>query len=30
MTQHLPEGFRWVENVNEPNFFYIPDDSPIG
>ena len=31
MTQHLPEGgFRWVENVNEPNFFNIPDDSPIG
>lgn len=31
MVQYLPKsGFKWVKDVNEPGFYNVPNDSPIG
>lgn len=31
MSQFLPTGgFNWVKNVDEPEFWNVPDDSPVG
>ena len=31
MTESLPYcGFEWIKNVDEPNFFNIPDDHMFG
>lgn len=31
MTQYLPKGeFKWIEDINNPNFFNVPDDHDYG
>ncbi len=31
MSQHFPVGgFKWVKNVDEPNFWDVPDDNDKG
>ena len=31
MMQHLPYGgLQWVDNINRPDFYVVPDDNDIG